>query len=385
MVPDPQASTNAAAPGNMYTMQVNAPLVNNEESAAELAEPPLSREARSRNQYWPVTDNLFNIGEMLPGDRHTLVTAGDWDGDGDPDLLLGSRSGALYAYVNQGEAENSDWSRIDGPALEPNGRSFSAPSLADLDGDGDLDILVGREDGTLDLLRNEGTKEIPDWQMTEVRFAKIDIGNHSTPLIRDLDGDSDLDLLVGNSRGLLIYFENQGSPEKANFVLESARFANAQSLSGNAVPAIFQWDDDENADLLVGESSGTLQLLTHQPQLNYPVSLGWQQQAEFWQDLETVGSSAPFFVDLNGDQQQDLLVGDKEGHLLSWLFIGKQQAVDIAPPELVMTANTLEQPRVSEGQNFTDLPPEPTIQLVPPPIPILPREPVYELQSQQFT
>ena len=384
VVPDPQASSNAAAPGNMYTMQVNAPVANDEETTTETVEPPVSREARSRNRYWPVTENFFNIGELLPEDRHTLVTAGDWDGDGDPDLLLGSRSGALYAYVNQGGTEDPDWSRVEFPSLAPNGRSFSAPSLADLDGDGDLDILVGREDGTLDLLRNEGSKESPDWQMAEVRFAKIDIGSRSTPLIRDLDGDSDLDLLVGNSQGFLIYFENQGSSEKANFVLESARFANAQSSSGNAVPAIFQWDDDENADLLIGESSGTLQLLTHQPQPNYPVSLGWQQQAQIWQDLETVGSSAPFLVDLNGDQQQDLLVGDEDGHLLSWLFIGKQQPTDIAPPEPVMTANTLERPRIVEGQDFADLPPEPTIQVVPPPTPILPREPIYELVSQRF-
>ncbi len=219
----------------------------------------------------------------------------------------------------------------------------------------------------MDLLRNEGSKENPDWQMAEVRFAKIDIGSRSTPLIRDLDGDSDLDLLVGNSQGFLVYFENQGSPEKANFVLESARFANAQSASGNAVPAIFQWDDDENADLLIGERSGTLQLLTHQPQPNYPVSLGWQQQAQIWQDLETVGSSAPFLVDLNGDQQQDLLIGDEDGHLLSWLFIGKQQPADVAPPEPVMTANTFERSRIVEGQDFADLPPEPPIQVVPPP------------------
>ena len=136
-------------------------------TTAETAEPPVSREARSRNRYWPITENFFNIGELLPEDRHTSITAGDWDGDGDPDLLLGSRSGALYAYVNQGGTEDPDWSRLETPALAPNGRSFSAPSLADLDGDGDLDILVGREDGTLDLLRNEGSKENPDWQMAE--------------------------------------------------------------------------------------------------------------------------------------------------------------------------------------------------------------------------
>ena len=150
---------------------------------------------------------ISSILAILPEDRHTLITSGDWDGDGDPDLLLGSRSGALYAYVNQGGTEDPDWSRLELQHLHRTVVSFSAPSLADLDGDGDLDILVGREDGTLDLLRNEGSKDNPDWQMAEVRFAKIDIGSRSTPLIRDLDGDSDLDLLVGNSQGFLVYLK----------------------------------------------------------------------------------------------------------------------------------------------------------------------------------
>ena len=54
----------------MYTMQA-APVVNEEETTAETVEPPASREARSRNRYWPVTENFFNIGELLPKDRHT--------------------------------------------------------------------------------------------------------------------------------------------------------------------------------------------------------------------------------------------------------------------------------------------------------------------------
>lgn len=371
-------------PGGTATMQVNAQVpADAANPPAAATEAPASREVFSRNRFWPVSENFFQRGELLPKDRHTVITSGDWDGDGDLDMLLGSRSGVLYAYVNQGSNEEPDWSRLEVPALEANGRTFSAPTLADLDGDGDLDILVGRQDGTLDLIRNEGSAESPDWQMAEVRFAKVDVGDHSTPLLQDLDGDQDLDLLVGNGRGLLIYFENRGAADRSDFQLESARFANARAISGNAVPVLFRWNEDEHADLLVGERNGSLQLLTHEPQPNYPVSVGWQPRTASWQGLEAIGYSAPTMVDINGDQQSDLLVGDVEGNLLVWLFVGKQQPEDIAPPEPVMTANTLERPVLPSGEELAPPTEQEVLEALPAP-PILPREPIYELVSQRF-
>ena len=121
------------------------------------------------------------------------ITAGGWgwgscfldiDNDGDLDIYqtngwpewdeLGPfSSDATRVFVNQGNGIFHETAGELGLSDEEQGRGVVC---ADFDRDGDLDILVGREDGTLDLLRNEGSKENPDWQMAEVRFAKIDIG-----------------------------------------------------------------------------------------------------------------------------------------------------------------------------------------------------------------
>ena len=75
----------------------------------------------------------------------------------------------------------------------------SAPALADLDGDGDLDLLVGSDDRGVVLFRNEGTK-------TEARFAedtsfKVDVPPLASPAFGDLDGDGVLEMVVGNTGG----------------------------------------------------------------------------------------------------------------------------------------------------------------------------------------
>jgi hypothetical protein len=372
-------AANPPAAQNPPAMQANVNVAEGEVAAAP-EEDPLAREAISRNQFWPASENFFNRGSFLPKDRHTVVTSGDWDGDGDMDLLLGSRSGALYAYVNQGSTEDPDWQRVETPVFSANQRAFSAPAFGDLDGDGDLDALVGKQSGELELLNNVGTAQEPEWQVADVRFAKIDVGDYSVPTLYDLDGDGDLDLLVGNGRGLIIYFENQGSAQSADFVLKSTRFGNVQT-NGNAVPTVFFWNEDESADLLLGERSGRIRLLTHNPLPNYPVSYGWQQQAEEWQGLESVSHSVPHLMDLNGDQQRDLLLGDSEGNLLAWLFRGTQKPEDIRPPEPVLTANTLERP-VRDDQGLASDVPE--VEDLPPRPEDLPREPQYELVSETF-
>ena len=105
------------------------------------------------------------------------------------------------------------------------GNGWSSPAVADLDGDGDADVVVGGADGSLRFLENEGVSaagQLPIFrEMTGSRHPLLGIDlrdlvdgyvGYTHPALADLDGDGDADLVVGTSFGSLLYFENIGGP-----------------------------------------------------------------------------------------------------------------------------------------------------------------------------
>src|SRR5262249_46548104 len=145
----------------------------------------------------------------------------DLDGDGDLDAVVGDQNGNLHYLQNTGTATAPTFTEITGAANPFNGVDvgfLSKPTFADLDGDGALDAVVGERYGTLHFVENTTPhKTAPDFvQQTGAAnpFSGVDVGGRytSTPTFADLDGDGDLDAIVGNDDGILRYFQNTGSP-----------------------------------------------------------------------------------------------------------------------------------------------------------------------------
>lgn len=149
-----------------------------------------------------------------------------------------------------------------GRVFRDNVDDYAVPRFFDEEGDGDLDVLLGSWNfsgkSTLMFFRNDGTPQAHTFMLADADYQDLgSMGQNIAPALGDLDGDGDLDLVVGNYEGHLRYLRNIGRPGAPRFhteVLEMGGF----DLGGQTVPAFADFDDDGDLDLICGEAAGGL-------------------------------------------------------------------------------------------------------------------------------
>jgi hypothetical protein len=188
------------------------------------------------------------------GAYHYAPEAGDLDADGRADLVLGTWNDGILLYRRTG-AEAGGWNQDAAPLVELTRGSHATPALGDLDGDGDLDLVVGEASGTLNYYRNQGSPRTPAFELVSDAWLDVDVGRRSHPALVDLDGDGDLDLVVGNEEGEMALFRNQGDRSAFDFRAESPATLPRFPF---AAPAFADLDGDGRAELLSGALGGGL-------------------------------------------------------------------------------------------------------------------------------
>ena len=163
----------------------------------------------SRNNILPRWALVDTAAVTLTRGRYTTPTLGDLDGDGDLDLFVGESSGALNYYRNDGGPGAPDFQLVSDEFQDIDVGRRSVPTLVDLDRDGDLDLAVGSEISGLRLFLNEGTRQEPVF--VEIEPFGPEVPAFTTPAFADINGDGDLDLVTGgNGGGLVVYLGTEG-------------------------------------------------------------------------------------------------------------------------------------------------------------------------------
>ena len=290
---------------------------------------------------YALISEAFPIDEPLTSGGYNVPVFGDVDGDGDLDLSIGILGGLcssvenkfdnLYLYENTGTPQSATFGlRTERLINSLDVGERSVPTLADINGDGDLDLVVGNDPlgllgSTLTLFENEGTAAAPSFHLTDPNWLNLeyDFGAYA-PVFVDLDDDDDLDLLVGGFNGRMAFLRNTGSATAPQYTVEDERYQNID-VGQYIRPTFGDIDGDGDFDLLTGESNGRLKVYRNVGTAQSPEFLTETNGSPVAADTtyraaiglpEDIGfDSAPTLADFDDDDDLDLLVGTAEGSL----------------------------------------------------------------------
>jgi hypothetical protein len=246
----------------------------------------------------------------------------DLDNDGDTDLLTGRDATGFYYYRNISDSTarlwQSDHSLFAGLAATT---YWNSPCLVDLTGDGLKDLIYGTADGPLNYYINTGSPDIPVWTADQALFGGVlDAGGASSPFLFDLDGDGDLDLVSGSQLGGIEYFRNIGSPLAPAWEPDHTPFSSIDHSIYSSI-TLGDTDGDSLADAVVGDLSG--QLFFHRN-----TGSGFVYDAGVLEDIDLGDTSVPRLVDMDGDGDLDLVAGNEDGLLFYFHNSGTPDSAD---------------------------------------------------------
>jgi WD40 repeat protein len=194
---------------------------------------------------------LPNFPVDLARDSDSSPALVNIDGDGTRWIIFGDDTGSLHVVDTTG-SERAGFpvltlGVVTGPTPTPhppggNIRSIEAsPAVADLDGDGDLEIAVGSWDGRMYVWDDAG-RQLPGWP--------VQVGDQiiSSAALADLDGDDRLDVVVGSKDGYLYGWTAEGEPLSG-----FPRDLRAPIFSS---PWVGDLEGDGRADIVVGAGNG---------------------------------------------------------------------------------------------------------------------------------
>jgi hypothetical protein len=244
------------------------------------------------------------------------------------------------------------------------------PVANEWDHDGDVDLVVGQEDGRVMLIEHSGRVADGLPQFEKPRFFRqqasaVKFGALATPVSFDWDNDGDEDLVCGNTAGQIGFIENLdgGNPPKwatpqllevdgQEIRIQAGENGSIQGPCeakwGYTTLSVADWDHDALPDLIVNSILGKVVWYRNvgtraSPRLAaaQPIEVEWLGKTpkpawNWWQpkgkSLATQWRTTPAVLDFNGDQLNDLVMLDQEGYLGFFERVRRDGRLVLLPP-----------------------------------------------------
>ena len=198
---------------------------------------------------------MTNEPLVLPDGCGGRIDAGDWDGDGDFDLVAGNFSGPMVCYRNVGHSQIAVFASEMQVQVGNETKQYSYnvhPTVFDVNQDGIVDIAYGMNWGNIGFLVASKPKQLPadnlpaapllDGDVTPVFSTgkSIDLreiaGDDATPTFGDVDGDGTLDMVSGGRHGKIFWLRGvpiSQSLGRIDEIMQSHRDDLAAALESN--------------------------------------------------------------------------------------------------------------------------------------------------------
>lgn len=283
-------------------------------------------------------DNLLS-SEMIDNGEGAYPVFFDHDADGLIDLLIGN-----YGYYSDTTSEYPSMIALyknigtaNTPAFQLVTRDYAGiynlliqnpvPTFGDLDNDNDPDMLIGDVNGNFHYFENIAGAGNPcnfavkKFMLNDSSGNTIDVGQHATPQLFDVNKDGLLDIVCGERSGNLNYYQNVGTANNALFALKSSKFGNVDvapdgNLTGYSFP--FMFSQNSTLKLLVGSENGNIFMYDNIDN-NWSGNFNLLDSNYQWMNEGSI--TALHGSDINNDGLMDLVIGNYAGGVA--LYMGQ--------------------------------------------------------------
>lgn len=250
----------------------------------------------------------------------------DNDDDGDLDLFVGAYTGIKY-YKNVGTPSYPYLKDQNGIQVF---NYVNDPEFADIDGDGDFDLIVSGYDLStselsLQFVENVGTPENPEFELshsTNNPLSNIDVSGYLNSCeFVDIDNDGDLDLFIGKYNSpyqFIDFYKNVGTSADPIYIPTSIEENPLSGVSGSyAFISFADIDNDGDSDLFIGDGN-TVRFFNNTGTASVP---------EFVEETSPITLPAniniaiPDFADVDNDGDLDFFAGSANSDTYGWSII----------------------------------------------------------------
>lgn len=312
----------------------------------------------------------------------------DFDGDGDLDIICGEFVDGFTFFQNTGSRTKPEYKQ--GEPLLSAGAPLKMPlcmivvTSIDWDADGDIDLIVGQEDGRVALVENTGKtdKGVPSFaepKFFQQQADEIKFGALVTPVAFDFNGDGKTDIIAGNTAGEIGFIENLTGGESPKWQKPKLLTAGGKTIRIEAGPNgsiqgpaetkwgyttidVADWNGDGLPDILANSIWGKVVWYENvgtrsAPKLAaaQPIVVDWEGDApkpewNWWSpengELATQWRTTPLVSDWNNDGRVDLIMLDHEGYLS---FYARNKNGKLSPGERIFFNEKGEALRLNSG------------------------------------